>query len=105
MLKNILSTVFTGKDLAYIDPFLESKFSFKLDVSVSRTIVHFPFVQIALEFCVVDGTSIISSTLGLSGSFLKPRYFVMRHTFHAFCSVLLQWDECVVNLSCMIILR
>ena len=82
MLKNI-STVFTGKDLASIDPFLESKFSFKLDVSVSRTIVHFPFVQIALEFCGVDGTSIISSTLGLSGSFLKPRYFVMRHTFHA----------------------
>ena len=63
----MLSTVFTGKDLAYIDPFLEGKFSFKLDVFVSPTIVHIPFGQIALEFCGVDGTSIISSTLGLSG--------------------------------------
>ena len=56
-LKSILSTVLPGKNRAFIEPFFESKFSFKPDIE-SPTIAHVSCGQKDSEFCGVDGTSI-----------------------------------------------
>ena len=68
----ISSTVLSGKDLTFIEPFFKSEFSLKQGIIELPTIVHISFVRKALELSRVDGFSIILVTLDI---FQNPGYF------------------------------